>query len=95
MTSQLSCVRYNDEHQHFKLLLTYMALSLPVNHHLILSCCVDGFPYVRCICCTYTCKHVLNSGSFNVNIVMSGWLKSNDSEVIRIIKVDYMFTNSL
>jgi hypothetical protein len=43
---------------------------------------------------TYTCKHMLNSGSFNVNIVMPGWLKSNGSEVIRI-KVDYMFTNSL
>jgi len=94
MTSQLSYICYNDEHQHFKLLLTYMAFSLPVNHHLILSCCVDGFPYVSCIFYTYTCKHMLNSGTFSVNIVMSGLLKSNGIEVIRI-KVDYMFINSL
>jgi len=52
MTSQLSYVCYNDD-------LTYMGLSLRMNHHLILSCCVDGFPYVRCICCTCTCKHIL------------------------------------
>jgi hypothetical protein len=72
-----------------------MALSLPVNSRLILSCHVDvshmlGVNVIH----RYLNIHMLNSGSFNVNIVVSGCLKSNGDQVIRIIKVDYLFTNT-